>query len=96
MYELVNFIKERKVNCTHFILTGDLPDLPLSLYPLHGSRVVLDEMANDPVPISPDTVGSIEEYDDECEIMMDWSNNRTLKLIPSMDKYHAILKIERK
>ncbi len=86
-YDLVYFIEEHMTDYTHFIFTGDLQNLTLFLYPIPGTRVILDEMPHDlnPVPIS--TVGTVEWNDDECDIIMAWSNGRNLKLIPSVDKF---------
>ena len=86
--ELADFLEEHKVDYTHFIFTGDLQNLTLSLYPIPGSRVVLDEMPHDPNPVPVNTVGTVEGYDDECEILMSWDNGRKLKLIPGIDQYH--------
>ena len=66
MYELVNFIEEYKADYSHFILTGDLQNLTLSLYPIPGSRVVLDRMLHDPDFVPSGTVGIVEGYDDDC------------------------------
>lgn len=89
-YELVIFIKEHKADYAHFILTGDLPGLPLSLYPLEGSEVVLGEMPEDPNPVPSGTVGTVKGYDDSAEILMSWQNGSGLKLIPGVDRYHVV------
>lgn len=89
-FELVIFIEDHKADYAHFILTVNLPDLPQTLYPIPGSAVMLDEMPHDPNPVPPGTVGTVEGYDDECEILMNWQNGRNLKLIPDVDTYHEV------
>lgn len=69
-YELGIFIEENKADYTHFILSGDLPGLPISLYLIEGSEVVLDEMPNDPHPVPVGTVGAVIGYDDAAGILM--------------------------
>lgn len=86
-YELVIFIEEHKANYSHFILTGDLPGLPISLYPLEGSEVVLEEMPEDLNPVPSGTVGAVMDYDDSAEILMNWKNGSGLK---GVDRYHVV------
>lgn len=79
-YELVIFIEEHKADYAHFIITGDLPGLPISFYPLEGSEVVLEEMPDDPFPVPSGTVGTVMGYDDSAEILMSWQNGSGLKV----------------
>lgn len=89
-YELVIFIEEHKADYAHFILTGDLPGLPMSLYPIKGSEVVLEEMPGDPFPVPSGTVGTVMGYDDLVEILMSWQNGSGLKLIAGVDRYRVV------
>ena len=62
--------------------------LEKSLIP--GMRLVLDEMANDPRPLEPSSQGTFEGYDGAHDLLMAWDCGSSLKLIPSVDKYHVV------
>ena len=53
-------------------------------------RVVLDEMPQDPNPISPGEQATVVGYDDGGNLMVSWDNGRKLNLIPGVDKYHVV------
>ena len=55
-----------------------------------GCRLVLDEMRDDPQPIAPGSQGVFEGYDGVGDLMMKWDSGSTLKLIPSVDKFHVV------
>ena len=54
-------------------------------------RIVLDEMPEDPDPITPGAQGTIVDAD-EYQVLVDWDEQvgRSLHLIPGVDKYHVI------
>lgn len=52
--------------------------------------MVLDEVPHEPYPLPIGTVGTVEGYDDECEILVSWNDERKLELILGMDKYHVM------
>ena len=54
-----------------------------------GTRIVLDDMPEDPFPIAPGTVGDVIGVDDAGQIMVRWQNGRSLSLIPGVDLFHA-------
>ena len=54
------------------------------------TRIVLDEMTQDPDPIKPGEQASVVGYDDAGDLMVSWDCGRGLKLIPGVDKYHVV------
>lgn len=53
-----------------------------------GTRIVLDEMPEDPHPIPPGTAGEVIMVDDAGQLVMRWDCGRGLSLIPGADRFH--------
>lgn len=51
-----------------------------------GTKIILHRM-NDPYPVPPGTIGTVEYIDDGGNIHMVWSNGRTLSLIEGVDDF---------
>lgn len=63
------------------------------MYP-PGTRIMLDDMPNDPYPIESGTCGTVRGVDDAGYLLMAWDNNRGLSLIPGVDQFHIIQQSE--
>ena len=59
-----------------------------------GTRVRMNFMPNDPQPIAPGTEGEITGCDDAGQLLMRWSNGRSLSLIPGVDDFTVISRPE--
>lgn len=55
-------------------------------YP-EGSRIVMVLMEDDPRPIAPGSVGTVNHVDDAGQIHISWDSGRTLAVIPGVDKF---------
>lgn len=61
------------------------------LYPGIGDRVRLIEMPNDPAPIPPDTLGTVNYVSPgPGQIGVKWDNGRTLFLVAGVDLYEVV------
>lgn len=56
-------------------------------YP-RGARVIVDQMAPDPAPIEPGTIGTVDLVDDIGQIHCTFDNGRVLALVPEADRFH--------
>ena len=54
---------------------------------LPGSKIILNHMGDDPHPIPPGTEGELVYIDDAGQIGVNWSNGRSLALIPGVDDF---------
>lgn len=53
-----------------------------------GTRVMVDLMAPDPLPIDPGTIGTVDHVDDIGQIHCTFDNGRVLALNPEVDQFH--------
>ena len=53
-----------------------------------GTRIVVDQMGDDPRPIAPGTAGTVRHVDDMGTIHCDFDNGRRLGVIPGEDEFH--------
>ena len=63
-------------------------------YP-EGTRIVLDQMGDDPRPIAPGTAGTVRVVDDMGTVHCDFDNGRRLGLVPGEDTFHIELEREK-
>lgn len=55
-----------------------------------GTRIMLDEMNDDPRPVPPGTTGTVKFVDDAGTLHTDFDNGRRLGICPEVDKFHKI------
>ena len=53
-----------------------------------GTRIVLDQMGDDPRPIPPGTKGTVRIVDDIGTVHCDFDIGRRLGLVPGEDTFH--------
>ena len=63
-------------------------------YPV-GTRVRLNNMPDDPQPVPPGTEGEVTGCDDAGQLLMKWSNGRSLSLLPGVDDFTVISRPEK-
>ena len=63
-------------------------------YPV-GTLVRLNNMPDDPYPIPAGTEGEVTGCDDAGQLLMKWSNGRSLSLIPGVDDFTVIARPEK-
>ena len=64
------------------------------MYPV-GTKVRMNFMPDDPQPIPPGTEGEVTGCDDAGQLLMKWSNSRSLSLIPGVDDFTVISRPEK-
>lgn len=57
---------------------------------LQGKRIRLISMNDDPYPIEPNTMGTIQFTDGMGQLQVIWDNGRRLAVIPEVDEYEII------
>jgi hypothetical protein len=57
---------------------------------LQGKRIRLISMNDDPYPIEPNTMGTIQFTDGMGQLQVIWDNGRRLAVIPEIDEYEII------
>ncbi|GLB29629.1 hypothetical protein LAD12857_15520 [Lacrimispora amygdalina] len=57
-----------------------------------STRIRLIEMNDSYSPVLPGTEGTVNFIDDQCQLHIDWDNERTLALIPGEDRFCVIQK----
>lgn len=55
-----------------------------------GTRIRLIQMNNEPHPVPPDTLGTVQYVDDAGQIGMKWDNGRSLALIAGKDVFEIV------
>lgn len=62
-----------------------------SKYPV-GTRIILDQMGPDPMPVEPGTKGTVTHVDDIGTVHCTFENGRVLGLIAGEDQFHICCK----
>lgn len=55
-----------------------------------GIRICLEKMVDDPYPVEPNTLGTVDHVDDAGTIHCNFDNGRSLGVIYGVDKFHIV------
>lgn len=55
-----------------------------------GTKIVLDQMVNDPYPVPNGTIGMVDHIDDAGQIHCRWATGSGLAVIPGVDHFHIL------
>lgn len=70
-------------------MSRELVDYYKKNYP-KGTRVQLDRMGNDPMPVESGTRGTVVSVDDMGTLHCEFDNGRCLGICPEVDSFHKI------
>lgn len=55
-----------------------------------GTRIMLDSMGDDPLPVPNGTKGTVTVVDDIGTVFVNFDNGRSLGICPEVDSFHKI------
>lgn len=55
-----------------------------------GIRICLEKMVDDPYPVEPNTLGTVDHVDDAGTIHCNFDNGRSLGVIYGVDEFHIV------
>ena len=55
-----------------------------------GTRIILHNMGDDPLPVEPGSTGTVRAVDDMGTVHCNFDNGRSLGLIPGVDSFEIM------